>query len=56
MVKKAKERAERLHRMKRAKEEGSYRSSTLMALIPRRRKHNIYMKNNESTGRCNMKF
>jgi hypothetical protein len=36
MVKKAKERVERLHRMKRAKEKGSYRSSTLMALIPKR--------------------
>jgi hypothetical protein len=44
MVKKAKERVERLHRMKRAKEKGSYRSSTLMALIPKRRKHNIYVK------------
>jgi predicted CopG family antitoxin len=43
MVKKAKERVERLHRMKRAKEKGSYRSSTLMALIPKRRKHNMYI-------------
>jgi hypothetical protein len=43
MVKKAKERVERLHRMKIPKEKGSYRSSTLMALIPKRRKHNIHV-------------
>jgi hypothetical protein len=34
MVKKARERVERLHKQQRTSSEGSYRSSTLMALIP----------------------
>jgi hypothetical protein len=53
MVKKAKERVERLHRMKRAKKEkGSYRSSTLMALIPKRRKHNINIMKAQADAAC----